>query len=198
SLRLDADTRLVVEDGARFLLERGAVYVDTGAERGVPVIVSTALGQVTDIGTQFEVRLGGGDESLTVQVREGAVEVSAAGATHRAAAGARLELHRDGSVARSALAPTAASWAWVSEVAPFYQLDGRTLRQVLAWYHRETGRSADLDPTVEPEVLDDRLYGSAEGLAPDEVLALALAGSGLEARPDGDAVLVVPAGAAPR
>src|SRR5262245_60847043 len=79
----EADVRLDVAttvrfDAARLVLERGAVYVDTGGARapGEPnVLIETRFGMVGHTGTQFVARVD--DGGLTVGVREGTVFVKA-------------------------------------------------------------------------------------------------------------------------
>lgn len=84
SLRLDHDTRIVFDAVNRVRLERGAVYVDSGArpkdagaggDEGLRV--ETRLGTVRHIGTQFEVRLD--VVGLRTRVREGVITVQPAG-----------------------------------------------------------------------------------------------------------------------
>ena len=87
SLRMDVETRLSLDSPSAVRLDRGAVYVDTGAghEGGRALEIRTELGVARDVGTQFEVRLR--DQGLLVRVREGMVQLSREGNIHDATAG---------------------------------------------------------------------------------------------------------------
>src|SRR5258706_5658319 len=93
SLRLDTGTTLRVLSDREFALERGAVYVDLRSDRARPetsLRIDTAVGTIEDQGTQFAARFDGG--SLSLQVREGAVTLSAAAERSVAHAGQALRL----------------------------------------------------------------------------------------------------------
>ena len=81
-LRLDVDTRAQVGGDGVITVERGRVYLDSGARRTVRrgFEIRTAHGIVHDVGTRFEVHVT--DAALRVRVRDGAVTVTR-GATTR-------------------------------------------------------------------------------------------------------------------
>ena len=89
-VRLDSGTQVAVGPGPEIRLDRGAVYVDTGAPRGRPgrVVVRTEMGEIRDVGTQFEVRLR--DARLLVSVREGIARLTRADRPTEIGAGTRL------------------------------------------------------------------------------------------------------------
>ncbi len=139
SLRLDMDTRLQVITASAFLLERGAVYVDSGpdtAESGA-LSIETAFGVARDVGTQFEVRLR--DGAMLVRVREGLVELTHEERVHEASAGNEIRLAKDGALDRRSVLPYAPQWAWVTRTAPPFALQGQTLETFLDWVSRERG-----------------------------------------------------------
>ena len=75
SIRIDGGTSLVAETPRRLRLSRGAVYVDSGTSApvsGDAFEIITPYGRVTDVGTQFQVRIV--DEHAAVLVREGLVD----------------------------------------------------------------------------------------------------------------------------
>src|SRR5688572_29739396 len=75
SLRLDVDTRLVLEAPDRVRLVAGAVYVDSGGlTNSRALAIDTPAGVVRHVGTQFQVRVAGDD--VRVQVREGRVLIA--------------------------------------------------------------------------------------------------------------------------
>ena len=86
SVRLHAGSRLRLVDGSVLDLLEGAVYVDS-ALKGQALQIRTPLGNVREIGTQFEVRLDDDLAALRVRVREGQVELSRGGELHSAVAG---------------------------------------------------------------------------------------------------------------
>lgn len=173
SLRLDAGSRVRLVSASEVHLERGAVYLDS--EGTGTVAVHTPLGVVTDVGTQFEVRLLG--PAVRVRVREGAVHVD----SHRADAGTELVLRDGGSVARSRIAAWGPEWSWVLEAAPALQLEGLTLAEVLKRVARETGWKIRWeDPRVAASAGEIVVHGDIGHLAPDQALEVVLPGAGLD------------------
>ncbi len=176
ALRLDHATSLRILSDRAFLLERGAVYVDSGTTVG-SVRIETALGTIEDVGTQFEVRLNEG--GLTVRVREGEVKVGAGSVSLRAAAGHAVTVDRAGRLARAAAAPEA-GWAWTETVAPPFPIEGRSLADFLTWAARERGtRVRYLGAGLAQRATGVRLHGSVEGMTLDQAVASVAVTSGL-------------------
>jgi len=177
SLRLDAGTHLRALSERTLALERGAVYVDSGgtarAASGT-IVIRTPLGEVRDIGTQFEVRMLAA--SLRVRVREGTVSLAGRGATHEMAAGEELTVDPAGLAVRGRVDPHGAAWAWSEAVARFGDLQGRSLREFLDWYARERGVRLELvgeGLTTEADTII--LAGSIEGMTLEEAIDSVLA-----------------------
>jgi hypothetical protein len=127
SVRLDSDTRIRLASAERVELQRGAIYVDSGALflRDGSLAVGTEFGKVLEVGTQFEVRvLGGKGGALRVRVRDGAVAVVEAGQSHSAEAGEELTVRSDGSVGRSTVERYGSAWEWVVAAAPSIDIEG--------------------------------------------------------------------------
>lgn len=193
SLRLDVGSRVRFVEAAKLRLDAGAVYVDS--QGGAPVLVETPFAEVTERGTQFEVRVSSG--GVRVRVREGAVELARAAAlaggdrSWEAEAGAELTLSSDGRLTRGTVPAHDRAWAWVQEIAPSFQLEGRTLGDFLAWVGRETGwRVAWADPARAAAGVGAVLHGSVDNLTPEQALAAVLPTCGLADRRDGDTVVV--------
>jgi ferric-dicitrate binding protein FerR (iron transport regulator) len=172
SVRLAAGSRMHWDAADRLTLESGAVYVDSGRSGGIgsSFEVHTPRGVVRETGTQFEVRLEGG--ALRVRVREGRVAVGAGESVLDVTLGAELRLD-DGGAARRALPPYGPEWSWVLRLAPGFDMEGRTLHDLLAWASRESGwelRYADAESRRRSE--DARLHGSLRGVRPDEAVAV--------------------------
>jgi hypothetical protein len=193
SLRLAADSRVRLISDRRFELERGTLYVDSdpGAAAG-GVEVTTGLGTVRDIGTQFEVRLSEGDAALRVRVREGECTLEAAGDRHPAARGDQLSLLADGSVVRAEIETYGPEWEWVLETAPSIEIDGRSLDTVLSWIARETGRQVRYaEPSLaEASATEIIVSGTADGLTPAQTLDVVVTGSALSYQIDNGTILI--------
>ncbi|HEX4953582.1 MAG TPA: FecR domain-containing protein [Thermoanaerobaculia bacterium] len=186
SLRLDGATRVCLETANRVRLERGAVYLDSGGlDHRAGVVVVTPLGEVREVGTQFEVRLlagegGTGESEMRVRVREGEVRLEAGGGSRSATAGQELTLRSDGSVARGSVIGHGTPWDWVLAAAPPLASEGRTLGQLLEAVARETGWRIDFaDEGLAASARSIVVHGDLGPLRPDQVPDVVLAGAGL-------------------
>ncbi len=189
SLRLDGATLVRLESPTVLVLQRGAVYLDSGPAGGGGLEVRTPFGVARDVGTQFEVRLGGG--ALQVRVREGEVELEVEDTSHRVAAGGAISVASDGTVELEDISGYGPEWRWVLAAAPSFDAEGRTLGELLDWVARETGwRPRFAEPELEREARATKLHGSVAGLAPDQVPDLVLPSSGLQYRLE-DGILLI-------
>ncbi len=196
SARLDAGTVVRLDTATTLALDRGAVYLDTeSATSGSVLEVVTPHGVARDIGTQFEVRLF--EDGLKIQVREGDVEVDLDGAVHAAGAGTALTVGTGG-VTRDAVPAHGSAWEWVLRTSPPFELEGRTLGELLHWVSRETGwRVRFADPGLEREIADTVAHGSIGDARADQVPDLVLPGFGLRHRREDGVLWIEQAGAAP-
>jgi len=184
TLRLDGGTRVRVASATELTLERGAVYVDSN-ESGV--LVRTPMGNVRDVGTQFEVRLM--PDRMRVRVREGRVDLQHGGTMHSAIAGTELDADAQGGVTQHSIATSGSDWEWVVRAAPPIHLDGRTLSEVVMSVTRDEGlKPVWFDPAAQ-NAASMRLHGDVP-LTPEEALDTALVASGLTARTDGDRLII--------
>lgn len=183
TVRLDRATHLRIASSSELHLDRGGVYVDTGATDGAAssLLVVTPLGTARDIGTRFIARLAGAPEAtLAVRVRDGAIVVEGAGDSYRAEAGEELLLRRDGSHARRRVPVHGPEWEWVLDAAPGYEIEGRTMGEFLDWVERETGWSIRFaDPRLEASARQIVLHGDLGTLRPDRAPSAVLPGAGL-------------------
>ncbi len=186
SLRLDEGTRVVLVSPSEVRLDRGAVYLDSGAAPGAgsrAVEIRTRLGVVTEVGTQFEVRLLEEGEAVRVRVREGEVRIEGGAASASAVAGAELTVRAGGSVARGSIPVHGPAWSWTLKAAPPLEIEGRTLDQLLARVARETGWTVEYEnEALAASVGSIRLHGDVGHLAPDQALDVVLPGAGLRHR----------------
>ena len=193
SVRLDSGSRLRIVSLSRLELEHGAVYVDSGpsapGDEGLEIL--TPLGLVREIGTQYEVRLDDETGAVRVRVREGSISVESDGDSQTASPGEELTLHGDGPVERAAVEPSGPDWLWVLETAPSLDIEGRSLASFLDWVSRETGREIRyVDEELARSAATILLFGTIEGLRPDESIDVILQGSGLDHREQDGALLV--------
>jgi ferric-dicitrate binding protein FerR (iron transport regulator) len=195
SVRVDGGSRLRLASSRSLELQQGALYVDSGASPGEPLEIVTPLGRVTDVGTQFEVRLAGAGGTrrpqLRLRVREGQVRIDTGAAAHRAEAGSELLVGADGRVSRTAVAADDPGWHWAARAAPVLDIEGRSLASFLDWATRELGlRWRVVEPRPERSAGEIVLHGSVAGLTPEEAIEVVLTGSGLRARRAGGELLV--------
>lgn len=191
SLRLDRDSAVRLAAPRRFELERGAVYVDSGAAGSGALEILTPLGAVRDVGTQFEVRIVDETPGLTVRVREGRVSWRDRRDSIEVAAGEQLTVGEDGGAERTPLAAWDAVWSWAAAAGPALDIEGRSLAEYLDWVERETGLTVtwadgDLRDLARAVVL----HGDIEGLTPVESLLAILPGSSLGYRVEGGALRI--------
>jgi ferric-dicitrate binding protein FerR (iron transport regulator) len=179
-LRLDEHSRLAFVDPTRVRLEKGAVFVETHREAAgdaAHLTVLTKFGEVSHVGTRFEVRVAA--NVLTVRVRDGASEfrpLSGAAATLTAGEGleyraGRLRISHD-------VSPVGSSWSWVEEAGPTLEIEGRNLLETLEWLAHEGGyqlRFATENARAKAAVIV--LHGNISGLTPREAIEVVLGGT---------------------
>jgi ferric-dicitrate binding protein FerR (iron transport regulator) len=158
----------------------GQLYVDlpTRVPRVPSFTVSTSLGSIEHVGTQFEVTTGA--HELSIRVREGEVRVRRSTGTENAKAGTELIVPRSGLVVRRSVATFGRQWAWVEALAPDYDVENRPLAEFLDWAARETGRRLEISDTHARQLAEQtRLHGSVRDLTPVEALDAALSATSL-------------------
>jgi len=174
-LRIDAKTVATLVDAHTIDLQRGAIYLDSGASTPGRFIVKTASGTVRDIGTRFEVRVGlPVDRDLRVRVRDGAVQLEHSGRIDRALQGTELLARPDGTVSTKPVAPFAADWAWTTAAAPTFVVENATLEAFLQWAAREGGWTIGWSDALRQRARSTIVHGAIDGLTPAEALAAVL------------------------
>jgi ferric-dicitrate binding protein FerR (iron transport regulator) len=176
SLRVDENTVLAVMARNRFRLEAGRIYADTGDRiyRDAGLVVETELGTVRDVGTQFVVAAG--DNALAVAVREGRVDVQHEDRTIVTVAGERMALTRGEEPEIQPLNAWDESWNWVTGLTPAFDIENKSLLDVLRWAARETGRELVFaDPELELAAMRADVSGSLPNVAPIEAATSVLA-----------------------
>ena len=193
SVRLDEKTELEMDSGHSLRLTAGGLYIDTGSGSGSGVLrVETSLGTVSDVGTVFQVDVKA--SSVRVRVREGLVQVDAAGRAGllRSNAGEEVELSDRGTVRRGIVSPTHPAWAWAEALAPPPDVEGRPLLQFLDWVAHETGRRVRFEaPEVEAQAREVVLHGRTRDLTPLQALDVMLSTTDLEYVLSTDQVILI-------
>jgi hypothetical protein len=198
-VRVDRASTVAV-NAARLVLESGAVYVDTGAERSTaepPVTIETPFGTVTHRGTQFLVEVS--EAGLLAAVREGTLLLSSDAVRRElAGGGGRAQTIRIDRQRRLTLDETSSYggiWSWVSRSAPPYAAEGRTVDEYLRWLAREHGlRLVYADPGAREHAVETTLHGDLDALSvPDRLIAIG-ATTGLAVVHGGDVVTVASEG----
>jgi hypothetical protein len=152
SLRIAAGSRVVLTSGDEVELAAGMLYYDSeDRPAGRQLTVTTELGRIRDIGTQFLARLDESGELLEVGVRDGRVALARAGGSGSAGVGERLvATQQESEIRREPMATFGADWAWVERLAPPFETDGRTVGEFLDWFAAQTGRTVTFaDPEAE-------------------------------------------------
>ena len=190
SLRLGPQTRLQMTGASTARLSAGVVYFDSeGGRAAQPFTLTTELGTVRDVGTQFMVRVE--PERLEVGVREGRVALTRDADQADAAAGDKLVAAAAApGIRRDSIATFGDEWAWAERVAPPFDIDGRVLGDFLAWFEGQTGRTVVLaDPAAERVARETELNGSID-LEPLPKLAAVLALTDLTYSLEGERVVI--------
>jgi len=180
SLRLAAETEILLDGPARLHVQQGTIYVDTGPGPSAQALeVVTPAGTARDLGTQFELRVG--DNALRLRVREGAVEIDRAGRRLTGSAGEQVSIDAFGGIRRTFIAANDMVWQWTESVAPAPDVEGRPATELLAWVARETGRRLRYESAaVEARAATVILHGNIRHLAPLAALEVMLATTDLE------------------
>ncbi len=181
SLRLDHDTSIVLVSPDRVDVSSGAVYIDSGVSgpSAARLQVGTPAGIVRHLGTQYEARIL--PDGTRIRVREGRVDVTPAnGPARTLEVGDQLLVSRAGVENSARIEPSSDEWDWASRAAPEFDINGKPVRDFLAWVGRETGLEVVF--TTSQSAAEARravLSGSIAGLDPDEALAAVLPTTGL-------------------
>ncbi len=182
SLRLAAQTEVMLDAPGRLYVQAGTIYVDSG-ERPSPsrIEVVTPAGTARDLGTQFELHIEGA--ALRLRVREGLVMLDRGGRSLTGRAGEQLTIDGLGGVTRASISPTDPAWHWAEAVASMPDMDGKPASALIAWVARETGRRLQYEsPFVEQRAAAVILHGEIRHLAPLEALEAMLATTDLDGR----------------
>lgn len=192
SLRIGPRSEVVLTSVDTAELVSGVLYFDSERRRvGADFSVTTALGTVRDVGTQFVVRLDGEGNGLDVGVRDGRVVLTTPGASDTAESGQRLVAAQNATaIRRESMATFGGDWGWAETLAPPFDIDGRTVSDFLAWFGQQTGRVVVFgSPAAEQLARETKLSGSID-LEPLQKLSAVMALTDLVYAVEGERVVI--------
>jgi hypothetical protein len=183
TVRLAGNTRARFDAPDELALAAGQAFVDATPGAHAPLRVITPSGEVTHLGTQYQVE---------VAVREGRAQLRIAGLTTVTEAGHWLLL-RDSAAAplTGDLAGDDVRFRWIAALPTGFKLEGSTLSAFLAWFHRETGLTPVYSDGIDAgKFAQVQLKGSIEDLEPLEALSYVLATADLAWHREGAKVVI--------
>lgn len=193
SLRIDENTRVEFTAADSVYLRSGRVYFDATPHGLLAAAESPAFGihsdhgRVEHIGTQFMAQVE--PRALTVSVREGEVAISGHLHDYRASAGEQVSIIEGRRPAVLRIAPFGERWSWVARTSPEVDVDGRSLREFMAWATRELGLELVFEDGAEQIAADAVLRGSVDA-EPEVALRQRLATAAFTYRIDGGVIYV--------
>ncbi len=175
SLRLNADTSIVLNAADRIEIAHGTVYLDSGGPRRDESVthLHTPLGDVWDVGTQFELHTD--TEAVRIRVREGAVQFQGKDRDVHGEAGEEVLIPAQGESVHGRITPYDDAWGWVADLASFHAQGEYTAATLLDWVGRETGRSLHFEDSATRVHAESLLLHGAEGLSPRDTLEVVAA-----------------------
>lgn len=192
SLRIDTNTLLRVDAGNEFTLLNGRIYVDTGDRiyANQHLMIHTASGTATDVGTQFSVQFE--DADMSVAVREGLVNIKEGSQTYSAGRGDLVTVRPGTGAQFGSIDITGPEWNWATALAPEFDIENSSLLEFLRWVERETGMELKIDSeAIRVETRRSRLHGSIAGMAPLDALEAVLATTKFTYSVDGGSIVIL-------
>ena len=173
-LRLNSATTVKIRrDGVELIA--GEVYISNEHQgpQGQTLTVSTAFGDISDIGTQFTVRLE--ENQLISAVRRGAIVINTASGEYRAVATAatarQIILSETFAVEVKSIDHSGEAWDWIYHSAPPFQLEGSSAFDFLRWSTRETGLALEfVSSSAENYARTTILHGDITALNPSQAV----------------------------
>jgi FecR-like protein len=190
TVRLAANTNARLNAADELELTSGQVFIDATPGAHAPLRVVTPFGEVTHLGTQYQVRADA--HAVEVAVREGRAQLKTGDATTVAEAG-HWVLHGDSAAAplTGAIETADARFDWIGKLPTEFKLAGSTLAGFLAWFQRETGLTPIYSDAVDAgQSAQVQLKGSIDDLGPMEALSYVLATADLAWHREGAKVVI--------
>jgi hypothetical protein len=189
TLRLGPGSSLTVDSASQLSLHQGLVYVEIPPDAVQQLRVVTMAGSIEHLGTEFEVFCA--DRAVRVRVREGRIRFLGDSDTVIANAGTELLVAPGKAIARRAIDTFGGEWLWTTELAPEYDIEGKSLIGFLNWASRELGRPLDFADANSRQIADRTiLHGSVRGQPPLRALSNVLLTASLTYEIRGDTIWV--------
>jgi hypothetical protein len=190
-LRLSGNTELSFASAGIVRLGHGRVFVQThGVPHSQDLVVSTDLGSIEHLGTQFLVERD--EDALLVAVRDGRVAVHYP--QHQAVElmdGEAARLDPGGELRRWNLGAFDSVWDWADAMAAPLAIDGQSLYDVLSRIAQRSGLVLQFStPGTESTARSLALHGAPLELSPRDALAAVLATTTLTATTVNRSILV--------
>lgn len=204
SLRVDRHSILRLDSEEQVSLLVGSLYVDSGRIAGSRRLrVLSPAGTIEHVGTQYLVTIRG--DTTLIAVREGTLRLDPpAGGLPGAATliprGRAIEITTGRGPIWASITPYDTRWNWAAQVAPVFEIEGRSVTAFLDWICRERGWNwSPGSAPLRAELDGILLHGSISGLAADQALALVAAIAEIEIELDAmtGTIAVNPAAAQP-
>jgi len=192
-LRVDENTRVALTANDQVQLVSGRLHYDSQSlysnqQPLINLLIETPYGTVRHMGTQFMTDLT--DGALSVSVREGEVAISGDGMETLALAGEQVIISESGIEVRQTISPYADEWKWAQEIAPPYELDGRSMDEFLQWISRESGYHIEYESESARSLAEETILHGKIDLPPMQALEVMLRTSDLVYELHGGVILV--------
>lgn len=188
-LRLAQATRINFIAADRFELVTGRVYIDTHERSDMTVV--TALGEVTDIGTQYSVTQA--PNGVNIAVRSGSAVLTTPSNRYQADADPNsagiIEVTTGGLVSQRQEPKSASRWDWIHTAATGYS--SHEVSRVLTQIAQDLGVQLQYASVGDQAVLANVTYaGDLSKMEPKQALELVALSSGLRWTLDAQTLLV--------
>ncbi len=192
-LRIDEKTRVSLIANDQIHLFSGRLHYDSKSlysdrQPLVNLLIETPYGTVRHMGTQFMADLA--DGALAVSVREGEVAISGASMETLALAGEQVIISESGIEVRQSILPYSDEWKWAQEIAPVYELDGRSMDEFLQWISRESGYVIEYETESAKSLAEETILHGKINLPPMKALEIMFQTADLDYELHGGVILV--------
>ena len=191
NIRLASHTRLRWRATGEIVLASGKLYVDSGLQ-SVPLLIDTAFGRVSHLGTSYQVSRN--PDHLSVSVRDGTVQINTLhGGQMQVPARKAFKVDSQGIITQHDIESHGSEWEWADELAPRFEGNNPTLAEFLEWVAHETGHTLKYSDaatrlTATQTIL--HLPAASESLAPMSALSMVLPATDFDVRGSQDQLIV--------
>lgn len=164
SLRMGAGSEITLASNEGIRLTSGEIYYDSrsfNASDATPIEVETDFGTIHHVGTQFLASVD--SAGAKISVREGQVTFGNESKSVLIKAGESGYIDENVNATISPISANDSSWSWATNVAPDWNVDGRSTMEIIHWLARETGLAVEFESELAREyAISDRIRGIRE------------------------------------